>query len=507
MTLQRIVTVPGLLTALAFAVHGAPVPPPEQLLPADTLLVLAVPDCGKSRAEWRQSPASQLWNDPSMKAFTEKLWTKVKTDLIEPFEKSAGIKLADYSALAQGQVTFAVTQNGWDGVGEARPGLLLLVDAGSKADTLKTNLAMLRKKWVDSGKPLKTEKIREVEFTVLVASPDDLGKALGAALGSDTGTAKAPGGAEPADKSAGKLEWIVGQSDSLLIAGNSIKDIEKVLVRQSGGSVAHLAETASFAASFNAQLRGASAYVWVNAKPLIETVVKQLARGTGDDAGQPRGPLPGPDRIFAALGLTGLQTVAASVRDTAEGCHIEGRLTVPESARRGLFKLVAFEAKEAEPPPFVPVDAVKFNRWRLDLPKAFATLEAMIVEMSPQAAGVIKLLLDNAGKDKDPNFDLRKSLIGNLGDDVISYEKAPREQTLEAMGSQPNLILIASPRAQELAASIQALASFMPQRGTKNKEREFLGRKVYALGLPPAPVPGGGPPVERTLHYTASGGY
>ena len=38
-------------------------------------------------------------------------------------------------------------------------------------------IATLRKKWVDSGKSIKTEKIRDIEFSVLVTSPDELGKA------------------------------------------------------------------------------------------------------------------------------------------------------------------------------------------------------------------------------------------------------------------------------------------------------------------------------------------
>jgi hypothetical protein len=41
----------------------------------------------------------------------------------------------------------------------------------------------------------------------------------------------------------------------------------------------------------------------------------------------------------------------------------------------------------------------------------------------------------------------------------------------------------------------------------KVKEREFLGRKVYSMNLPSTPSPGGGKPVERTLSYTASGGF
>jgi len=45
--------------------------------------------------------------------------------------------------------------------------------------------------------------------------------------------------------------------------------------------------------------------------------------------------------------------------------------------------------------------------------------------MRAEAAGVLKLLIDNAGKDKDPDFDLRKNLFANLGDDLITYQKIP----------------------------------------------------------------------------------
>jgi len=94
---------------------------------------------------------------------------------------------------------------------------------------------------------------------------------------------------------------------------------------------------------------------------------------------------------------------------------------VPENNRRGLFKIFAHEARDANPPPFVPADAVKFTRWRLDLQKAWNTLESTLTEAIPQASSVVKMMMDSAGKDKDPNFDLRKQLIANLGDDIINY--------------------------------------------------------------------------------------
>ena len=433
--------------------------------------------------------------------------TKFKSDLVEPLEKSLGIKFSDYSNLAQGQCTLAVTQNGWEGQSDQIPGFLFLIDSMEKSDQLKANLASLKQKWVDSGKQIKTERIRDIEFTTFIFSADDISKALEKVF-------PKPGGADETTESgktkkAGKkMEWIVGQSGSLFILGSSAKDIEKVLIRQSGGAVPSLADQAAFLSSYNSLFRDSLTYGWIHLKPLIEVVTKKAA-AEGAEASQPdQGFAPTrPDKIMSALGLNGLQSLAFNLRDSADGSLGTFQLNVPETGRKGLFKLLSFDAKDANPPPFVPADAVKFNRVRLDLQKAWATFESTLVEAAPPAAGVLKMLLENAGKDKDPNFDLRKNLIENLGDDIILYEKSPRKQTLADLGSPPTLTLIGSAKAEQLAASLKALTAVLPQQGGKVKEREFLGRKVYALSLPPTPARGGGRPVERTLSYTASGGY
>jgi len=117
----------------------------------------------------------------------------------------------------------------------------------------------------------------------------------------------------------------------------------------------------------------------------------------------------------------------------------------------------------------------------------------------------MKTMLELAGKDKDPNFDFRKQIIGNLGDDLISYEKVPRNQTLQDLNSPPSLFLLSSPRAEELAAAIKAISSFLPQQGTRVKEREFLGRKIYTLAM--SNYDREGRRQDRSLHYSASGGY
>ena len=501
---MRRILLPLILICACRPVFAAPVPPPDKLLPADALAVLTVTDYKKARADWDRWAMVQLWNDAAMKPFREKFMTKFKADLIVPLEREFGIKFSDYKDLCQGQITLALTPGLPNDKGSAEYDFLFLIDTKDKAGVLKTNLATLKQKWIESGKAVKNDKIREVEFTTLIFSGDDLTKSIDKVLPSPKKDKDAP----PEEKKpAKKHQWLVGQAESLLIVGSAARDIEKILIRLSGGVVPSLAEHGPFAASYGAHFRDTSTYGWMDLKNAVESASRKSPR-EGNEEAEPAAL--DQTKLFSALGLAGLQSAAFSLKDLNDGCLATLNISAPDASRRGLARILSHEARDASPPPFVPSDAVKFTRWRIDLAKAWASFEAMLIDINPSYAGIIKLFVDNAGKDKDPNFDLRKNLVANLGDDLIVYEKKPKEATLEAIGQPPTLYLVGSPRAEQMASAVKALTAFLPQP-SRFKEREFLGRKVYSVNLPVAPAEPGAPrraPSEaKVLSYAASGSY
>ncbi len=474
---------------------AAAVPPAERLLPADTLGFLTVPNWTNAQTGFSNSAFGQLWADPSMKVFKEKFFEKFNADKIQPLEKELGFKFADYLGLARGQFTIAVLPNGWDGRSEKQPGLLWLIDTKENSSQLKTNLAELRKKWTDNGRKMRTDKIRDVEFTTVIVDAQEIGKSLQKITpGSKPGAAEEP---KPATTKP-TVEWVIGQSDSLLIVSDAAKDVEKVLALQSGASLPMLADQAAFAANAPT-LRDAQWFAWINVKPIMSTLARKRAEQPGEGGGL-LGAMPTMEKILNALGLNGVQTIAFNMQQNAEGTTGSLVMRVPESGRKGLFNILAVNPKDAAPPPFVPADAVKFSRWRIDLQQAWTTIEAMLTEISPQYAGFSKLILDTAGKDRDPNFDFRKQLLANMGDDVISYEKARRG------GSEnpaPSLTLVGSKNAEQMAVSLRAVTSIFPPEMIKYSERDFLGRKIYSVVIPQMAVEG----KPRPLTYAASGGY
>ena len=285
----------------------AAIPPAENLLPSDTLFVFTVPDCAALRAAMNQSPQWLFWNDPAMKPFHDKFMAKWNETFVAPLEKDLGVKLADFADLPQGQFTFAVTQNGWNGTGDQMPGLVLLLDAKDKSDLLKTNLAALQKKWTADGKSIRTETIRGVTFSIVPLSSNDIPASLSGMFpkrqpvsGTGQGYASPPNPAE----------IVVGQFESLLIVGNSIKAVEPVVAHLTGGAVPALNDNAIFAADKLAQFRDSPLYYgWFNAKTFFTVLAHIPQPEPNPDAPSPMPQIPW-NKSLAASGAMGLKSAS-----------------------------------------------------------------------------------------------------------------------------------------------------------------------------------------------------
>ena len=492
----------ALLFSAALSATAA-VLPAEKLLPDDTLAFFSIPDFTKARDTYHSSPQGRFWNDPAMKPFADKFMAKLQTEFLTPLEHDLGTHFSDYTNFLQGQLTVAMIQNGWQGKDKDAhdPGLVFLLDTRDKSPLLKTTLADLKKKWVDAGKTARTEKIRDVDFSVIVISTNDVPKSL------KPKTATPPGAPEPMEdpdaKNAPKQQIYIGQVESLLVVGNSPKPIEKILAAMSGGSVKILNDQAAYS-SAAVMFHDASSFGWVNVKAFVDIF---LHRNDGSDDNAPNPLGFDPAKLVSALGFNGLKTIAFNYRSSPDGMQFNLMLGVPEAERTGIFKILAGESKDFLPPPFVPADAVKFQRWRLNGQKTWDTLHQIIADTSAANAGGVDIMLSSAeaaAKEKDPAFDIKKNLLGNLGDDFITYQKAPKTATFEDMASAPSLILIGSPNPEQLGNAIKLVASSFYQPPT---EREFLGHKICTFALGGARPAAGQPAVNNSLSYTFNNGY
>lgn len=453
----RLFAASSLLT-LATLVRAA-VPPAENLLPADTLLLVTAPDFTAVRAAAKRSPGWLFWNDPAMKPFHDKFMARWNEQFIAPLEHDLGVKLDDYASLPQGQLTFAITQNGWNGSDDSQPpGLILLLDARDQGGLLKTNLDALRKKWTESGKPIRTETVRGIPFSVVTLASNDVPATLAGLFPRRPPVQEL--GKEPKPEKPGEL--VVGQFQSLLIAGNSMKVVEPVVAHLSGGAAPALRDNAVFAADQMSQFRNAPLYyAWFNAKTFFDVLAHIPQEPPNPEAPTLMPPLSA-SAMLNASGLMGLKSVSLAYRESSDGSQLNLYLSAPEAARQGLLKIFAAVPKDANPPVFVPASAVKFSRWRIDGQKSWAELEKMIGALSPGGLATLNATIEainGLARQKDPDFDLRKNLIANLGDDFISYQKAPAGTTPADLSSAPSLFLFAAVNADQAALAVKSVAA------------------------------------------------
>jgi hypothetical protein len=464
---------------------AAPVPAPDRLLPADTLLLVTVPDCQAAATGWQQHPLHRFWNDPAMGPFRDKLTATVRREWITPLETELGHPLTEITGLLRGQLTLALVQNGWPDQRGRRPAFLVFADTGDRAERMGEFLGEWRKHLEESGTPVKAEPIGNRDFFSVQLSTDGLGTGVGSLTQE-------------------KTDLLIGQSGSLVVMGTERNVIEQVLARQSEESAtgSSLGDHGLFRQDFEAGLRGTHGYAWMNLQPLLG-YLRGLAQAQ-EAQGQGAIALLQPTKLMSATGLNGLRSLAVGAQLASDGSRVEVLVGLPESERTGLMKLLVPEAKDATPPAFVPADVARFQRMRINLPQAWNAFEEIVFTILPTARGVIDMMFFSVGKDQDPNFDLRRELFGNLGDDVIVMEKAPAQETLAALSSPPTLILLGANAPDRAAAALKALAGLLPPPLNQLEERLVDGRRLYNLQLPPM---GESPDAITTLGFVGGDGY
>ncbi len=355
------------------------------------------------------------------------------------------------------------------------------------------------------AKPSARETIRNVKFSIVPVSSNDVPASLTGMLPKKQPVAEL--GKEPPPEKPGEI--VIGQFESLLIVGSSISAVQPVVEHLTGGSAPALSDNAVFAADKLAQFRDSPLYFgWFNAKTFF-TVLSHIPQPEPNpDAPSPMPQIPW-DKSLAASGAMGLKSASFCYRESPDGSQVNFYLSVPESDRTGLFKIIAAGSKDANPPVFVPADAVKFWRWRTDGQKDWAALETMVGNISPAGLSSLNaaIAMANAGaQQKDPSFDLRKNLLGNLGDDFISYAKAPAGTSLADLNNAPAIFLFASPNPDQAIQAVTSVASLIYGRQDATAPRDFLGKKIYSIALP-APRGASATAPAHSLYLTTANGY
>jgi len=462
-----IVSVLIAFTLVSSANAAKATPPLEALLPAGTVLVVAAPNYASAKKHFKASASGRFWDSAEFKPFRKKLAAGFEANVMAEIEEELAIDFDAFEKMASGSVALAVVP-GQD-AGE-EPALLLLLDAGRKSVTLRRALSRLERDWKKDDREVSETEIGGVDFTT-VSDPE------------------------------GDQQVHIGRVGAQLFVGTKSAQIEGVLARLNGKGSGTLADNPAFAADHGAVLKGADFYLWANPGAVLPQLLDNLPDGAelGIDFGE----------VVGALGINGLGTFAMAYSERPSGAHYELFIGLPKANRKGLFSLLETKQADASPPPFVPANVGGFLRWRLNMDAAWKNLEKLLLELSPDVANMVEFTVGLLGKDKDSNFDFKKSFLHNFGDDLIVYQMPPKGSALNDIGAGPMVVLVKSPNPDELIKGVGAVPGILPP---PLNEAAMLPRRlgdhtVYSFELAEFPDPSTGELVKMELLLAARDSY
>lgn len=490
--------------ALVFKCQSAEIPH-EKILPADTLVFATIPDYDKAVSLFDNSATGMFLKDPSMKAFNDKFSAKWRSDVVQPLEKELGIKFSDYSGIVKGQVSFAVSLlAGSDPTQAPQVALTLMIESRDGKDNLTKAIQDIKQKYVKGGGEVKSAKLGNTAYDIFVVNSEAIDKIINKVFPDPTEGWESLDGPKPKPKNK-TYEISACQIDSLLVLSTKQTVMEKLLVNVTGNAADSLANYENFKSRFQKKSDATTFFLWFRVDPLTG-MLNALAE-------MPKSEPSSFDimKILKTTGILAIRDISMLINTTPEGGEMEifGRL--PKNELTGFLKALVPQQKDSTPPSFVPANAASFVRYRLDMQQAWTHIENALNQIDPKILSVVNLMLQTAGKAKDPNFDWRKNIIGNFGDDIIVFTRIPEKVSFDNFNRNPRIVLVGSKNPDELGASIRFLSALSP-KPPEIKEKDIAGKKVYYwqepqqnIEIPGAPQQPN--PVERYTYITSVANY
>lgn len=465
------------LFTLATPQLTAQLPPPERLLGADTTFVLTVPDWSAAVSAFKQTSGAKMFDDPALKPLFDRIASDFKKILASDLPDENKEDAERMMKILRGQITVALGDPKVAMVNPDQIPLILIVDAKDR-----------RKDLEEFTKKLFTEK----EGTQVIRERVAGGELITVVTGQDAGPEK----------------LYFARSGSMFAASPHKQNLTDLIRRKNGDLQNTLAENTTFRANQARFLREAKGYMWVNVAALVK-LAKDMAPEPKADAANPFAMSFNVKTILSAVGFDGWRSLTMAIDYDSQGSDMDLFLNVPEAQRKGLFKLIETSDRTAAPPPFVSDDVAHFMRWRKSGEEFYQTLEQMLMGISPMIGASLNMMLGQAGKTKDPNFDFKRQFIGNLGDDFMVIQKSPQEFSLSALSTPPTLYLVGSGNPTVLLdALVTAYSSMgMGMMGGKAKEEEFLGKRMIAIPAGPKMGADGKIDGQQIIYVTTARGY
>lgn len=467
-------------TALVLSANivRADLPSPERLVGRDTTVIFTVPDWSAAVSAFKSTSSGKLFEDPAMKPLIKQIAADFREAISEEMTEKDQKYFDEFVGLLDGQITIVLDDLSDIAKNPEFPPVSMIFDVKDKTRELSDFMERSIKD--EDEMQVLRDRVAGGEIFTMISK----------------GKKKAKAG-----------DMFVGISGSMLAIAFEKEKVADLIRRKNGDLQNSLADNPTFRADHARFFRNAKGYLWANVEELMK-LARENSKQPEQSGGNPFAMAMDPMKMFDAFGLMGWKSLAMATEFDSQGADLNAFLNIPETGRKGLFKLLETSGQSAAPPAFVEGDVAKFSRWRKSGREMLSIVERTMAEaLPPIMAGGVSMMIDQAGKMKDPNFNFREQFIGNLGDDIIAIQKMPATFTLEGLASPPSLHLVGSGNPEALLDAMNIAMSSMGVPGMKAQDEEFLGKRIVVIQAGVKMGADGKPAGPKNFYAAATRGY
>lgn len=472
--------VPFVLAAFASASFvSAAEPALARLVSADTALVVALRDLPALRARFPESAAGRAWADPEIARFFAPLSSRAEiAELIEKVKSETGHTPAELFALATGDVLITVPVSSLRLSGD-NPGaaVFLALEIGENEAKITELIAAARAKDASAGIASTEDYNGATIHTFTPAPPAATPAGADGASPEADAEAAAAKPAEPFVWSLHQGRWFIS-TDRALVTG-------ALDALAAGGLPESLATAPEYQKVLDRSGGGADLLALLNWKAIYPALISAIeAARDPKEAPNPFGMEP--VNIMKALGLDAIESLSITAGTVGDLDRVDASLTYTEA--RGVVNLLAYRDGPVARPDWVPAAWFNVSSQNFSVSEAYAELERILDRISPMVSGMAQGQLKTY--ERQLGLDLKRDLIGNLGESFISGYALPAGADAENPPAHDQLdqfigISLADAASFERALETIKAKYLPPGDASPIKTRDYLDRKLHTFESAP----------------------
>ncbi|MFO1446766.1 MAG: DUF3352 domain-containing protein [Opitutaceae bacterium] len=455
-----------------------------RLVPEDAAVVISLRKGPEFATAMKASPPGRMFADEQVLRFFGPLRAKLNWEqMMGVFKEGTGTTWDDMLSWVEGDGLVVLNDFSFmlDPETQNRAPVVLALEVGKNAAKVEQVLTDLTAREVDAGRAqVETESFSGIGIHVLqIIKPP----------AQDTGTPSADADPQATVRTPPPLVWAV--VDGVFLASVDKAAVIALVDAAKRGGVDAPLERAARWVRLQERADNPALSLMVHFPAILPTLEEALAKQSGGDAPNPMGI--DTTKLIGTLGLDAWGDLYATLSSSEEATVSHYGLTATEI--RGALKLFLPSDGTFPKPAWIPAQWVSVGTFRYSLKSAYETLESTLRAVSPAIDQLVQSQIVQLNKQL--NLDLKRDLIGSLGDEVLQVQFPANAARAGAADQLYGFSLANAAAFTRALDELKKLGG--PAMEKLLEKREYLGHSIYSSATP---SPGG--PTAMGLSYVVT---